>query len=186
MLESSVADNKGFTGKGLLKWIFGDKEVTDLDLAIAKDSGSGVMVTETPSAEVMVNPPRFLRHVRPVDYWGDDEVPAEFSPKGGFTVAVDLMPNENKLQFSYAICSPEDLFNKRKARNICETRMNAGDLYEVSDLVEGFSVMENIQAAIENYLTGAVEEPTIQAPRLSKISMRTSDQDFKNILKYLD
>jgi len=187
MLEKSISQHKTFTGKGLLSWLFGDnKQVTEIDLQIAQESGGGIMANESTETNIASNPPRFLRHIRRHGKVSNDIEIVDMLATGGLTVAVDLFPAENKLHFSYALCNPEDRFNKRTASKICETRMDSGDFYVVSDLDEKSPILDNIANAIGKYLTGDIEESTIISARLSKISRRSSLDDLKNILRNIN
>ena len=60
------------------------------------------------------------------------------SPFGGLTVGwvADLSSNGTVL-FSLARCSKRDMFNKKKARRICEARMKGGKYYELHDAIDG-------------------------------------------------
>lgn len=117
---------------------------------------------------------RFLRHVRRSSAIGD------ISPKGGLTLAVELLP-ENKLRFSYAICSKNDLFNKRAGRRISETRLDSKDFYEISNIDTKESIVNNILAAIEIYLTSPESGDKLTSPVFTKVSARVSIEDLKKI-----
>ena len=60
------------------------------------------------------------------------------SPFGGLTVGWVNDPSSNDtVLFSLARCSKRDVFNKKKARRICEARMRGGKYYELSGIVDG-------------------------------------------------
>ena len=60
------------------------------------------------------------------------------SPFGGLTVGWVSDPKSNDtVLFSLARCSKRDMFNKKKARRICEARMRGGKYYELNGIVDG-------------------------------------------------
>ena len=69
------------------------------------------------------------------------------SPFGGLTVGWMRDPTvEGSILFSLARCSRKDMFNKKKARRICEARLKGGKFFEV-DLEEG-----KVHQTINNWL----------------------------------
>jgi len=60
-------------------------------------------------------------HRRPVD-----AATRDFSSRGGFTVAYRAVPEDNHVEYSVAVCSDRDNFNKKLGRDIAAGRLTRG------------------------------------------------------------
>ena len=182
MLESTLM-NKPAAGSKLspiLGWIL-DKVAPVLN--VQTESKGTTMDTVVDNIETKANPPRFLRHIR-MAYVGDDDTEM-FAARGGLSIAVELEPNEGILRFSYALCSPNDVFNKRTARKICDARLTGKDSYEITNYDDRMTALENIEFAIGKHLTSAFEASTIELPKLDKMSSRADRQELAKVHKML-
>jgi hypothetical protein len=89
----------------------------------------------------------FLRHVRI-----KNPKTREYYHNKGATLLIDLIGDEGRFLFSYAICNHEDNFNKLIAQNICRGRMERGDFIEVINYDPSISIIQNIFIAIGVFL----------------------------------
>lgn len=185
MSFESKAANASFNGKSFLNHLLGDKVFSMLTptknqsepVATASAEGVGIASNVHDDVDTIENPPRFLRHVRVFDV-RDDSLMA---PKGGLTVAVDLMPKDHKFRFAFAICNDSDIFDKKVARQKAEGRLNGSDWYEVENYDPSISVTDNIEIAVDQFLTRSTEPDTLGLPKFSKVSMRITDAKLRKI-----
>jgi hypothetical protein len=61
------------------------------------------------------------------------------------------------------------------------SRINHEDYFEVSGHDHTKSIVENIEIAVNKYLTCDFIETTIKSPKFSKVSIRVNDQELKKI-----
>lgn len=85
----------------------------------------------------------FLRHIRILN-----KDTNEYYHNKGATVLVNLMADEGRFIFSYAICNHKDSFNKLIAHNVCKERMEKGEVVECINYDPSISILQNIYIAI--------------------------------------
>ena len=183
-MQTSENSVDKFSGAGFLNWIMelGGKKLSNKIEEVKMSESTEVTISGSTDVVVAEAPPLFFRHVRV-----KDSENGQVLPHGGFTVLVDLDPANDKFQFSYAICSSRDVFNRNTARAICEGRMDKGNSFEISNYItDGLSVIDNIQAAIKDFFTGGFDSATIGSPKFSKLSNSMLEEDFYKILNVLD
>ena len=110
----------------------------------------------------------FFRYSRPKDP-NNDWRP---SPTGGICYRIDLQPEANTVEFSVAICRPDENFNREMARTVSTHRMNGGQTYVLKNYDHEFSLLRNIKMAAENYLNSLKSKTAcgnIQAPYFDRV-----------------
>lgn len=96
--------------------------------------------------------PRFIRYVRISDEYGN------ILPQGGLALCIELNAQDKTFKFSYALCGKKDLFNKKQAAGICNSRLDSSDWYEVSNYDQSISTVTNIYMAIMKSLSVPTQE----------------------------
>lgn len=178
-----VTNSSGFKLSKIYSMIFGGKKTEPVEEAISQ---SLTPTTSTPRSLMEGEdytetlPPPFFRHLRIAESetW-------DLSSKGGITFLIQLYPNDKSFNFSYALCNPHDLFNKRTGRSICSTRMAHGDVYSVINHNPVLSLADNIGIALREYLTPTEEVVTLIKPKIAKASKRVNEDDLKKIVRLI-
>lgn len=185
ILSTTGNDMENILKKFMLKakeTITGTKElalVSSIESNVANEEQFTPPVTPIRNeVENLERPALFYRYVRPTD-WGNH---GTAGPCGGICFKIDLNPAENKFTFSYSLCSLNDHFNFRIARNIATQRMDSGDSYVVVQYNPALSVVDNIYEALDCSL---IEAKVGSRPYFETLSYRFTKQNMELLLEKL-
>lgn len=143
------------------------------------------MEQQFPAPKTEVEIAKFFRYVRPFNpVQRLSGVQQDLDPRGGICFYIELDPANKTFAFSYALCHNTENFNYEIARNVSKGRFQDDNWYEVKNYDSNLSVVENIGAALYNFLynTNPHESTDIvfsSTPEGDKVSL----QDLTNIYK---